>query len=152
MYFLVSALTILIVTLSAIITPPDVFSQVLVALPLMVLYEIGISISKRIMRQQEAAEAEREEEYRRSRKKKPSKAQEPKQSETERSPGYEQHEQETSKEAADKEAADEEAKDAVGETDKKEDISSKKPWKQPDTEEGRSKDEGDDAEEDEKTE
>lgn len=48
---------ILIVTLSAIITPPDVFSQVLVALPLMVLYEIGISISKRIMRQQEEAMA-----------------------------------------------------------------------------------------------
>jgi len=45
---------ILIVTLSAIITPPDVFSQVLVALPLMVLYEIGIAISRRIMRQQEA--------------------------------------------------------------------------------------------------
>lgn len=46
---------ILIVTLSAIITPPDVFSQVLVALPLMVLYEIGIGISRRIMRQQEEA-------------------------------------------------------------------------------------------------
>ena len=44
---------ILIVTLSAIITPPDVFSQVLVALPLMVLYEIGILISKRIVRKQE---------------------------------------------------------------------------------------------------
>jgi sec-independent protein translocase protein TatC len=43
---------VLIVTLSAIITPPDVFSQVLVALPLMVLYEIGIAISKRIVRQQ----------------------------------------------------------------------------------------------------
>ncbi len=49
---------ILIVTLSAIITPPDVFSQVLVALPLMVLYEIGISISKRIVRQQDEAMAE----------------------------------------------------------------------------------------------
>jgi sec-independent protein translocase protein TatC len=45
---------ILIITLSAIITPPDVFSQILVAFPLMVLYEIGIGISKRIMRQQEA--------------------------------------------------------------------------------------------------
>lgn len=45
---------ILIVTLSAIITPPDIFSQVLVALPLMILYEIGIGISRRIMRQQEA--------------------------------------------------------------------------------------------------
>ena len=45
---------ILIVTLSVIITPPDIFSQVLVALPLMILYEIGIAISRRIMRQQEA--------------------------------------------------------------------------------------------------
>ena len=45
---------VVIVTLSAIITPPDVFSQVLVAMPLMVLYEIGIAISKRIMKQQEA--------------------------------------------------------------------------------------------------
>jgi sec-independent protein translocase protein TatC len=51
---------ILIVTLSAIITPPDVFSQVLVALPLMVLYEIGISISKRILREQKAEQAERD--------------------------------------------------------------------------------------------
>ena len=49
---------IVIVTLSAIITPPDVFSQILVALPLMVLYEIGISISKRIVRQQDEAMAE----------------------------------------------------------------------------------------------
>jgi sec-independent protein translocase protein TatC len=45
---------VVIVTLSAIITPPDVFSQVLVALPLMVLYEIGIAISKRIMRERDA--------------------------------------------------------------------------------------------------
>jgi sec-independent protein translocase protein TatC len=60
---------VLIVTLSAIITPPDVFSQVLVALPLMLLYEIGISISKRIMRQQDAEAAEREEEYRKKKKK-----------------------------------------------------------------------------------
>lgn len=44
---------VLIVTLSAIITPPDIFSQVLVAFPLLILYEIGISISKRIVRQQE---------------------------------------------------------------------------------------------------
>jgi len=44
---------VLIVTLSAIITPPDVFSQVLVAFPLVILYEIGISISKRIVRERE---------------------------------------------------------------------------------------------------
>lgn len=49
---------ILIVTLSAIITPPDVFSQILVAFPLMILYEIGITISKRIVKQQEEAMAE----------------------------------------------------------------------------------------------
>jgi len=45
---------VLIVTLSAIITPPDLFSQVLVSLPLLVLYEIGIGISRRIMKRQEA--------------------------------------------------------------------------------------------------
>ena len=48
---------ILIIALSAIITPPDIFSQVLVALPLMILYEVGIAISRRIMRQQEEADA-----------------------------------------------------------------------------------------------
>ncbi len=45
---------ILIVTLSAVITPPDVFSQILVAFPLMILYEISIGISRRIVRQQDA--------------------------------------------------------------------------------------------------
>ncbi|MEN8120416.1 MAG: twin-arginine translocase subunit TatC [Bacteroidota bacterium] len=39
---------VIILALSAIITPPDVFSQVLVALPLVILYELGIKISKRI--------------------------------------------------------------------------------------------------------
>jgi sec-independent protein translocase protein TatC len=39
---------VLILALSAIITPPDIFSQVLVSLPLIVLYEVGIYISKRI--------------------------------------------------------------------------------------------------------
>ena len=34
--------------LSGIITPPDVFSQFLVALPLLGLYEISISISRRV--------------------------------------------------------------------------------------------------------
>jgi len=49
---------IIIVTLSAIITPPDIFSQILVALPLLVLYEVGISISKRIIRRQEEEQKE----------------------------------------------------------------------------------------------
>ena len=45
---------ILIVALSAVITPPDVFSQILVAFPLMILYEISIGISRRIVRKQDA--------------------------------------------------------------------------------------------------
>ncbi len=44
---------VIILALSAIITPPDVFSQILVALPLFILYEIGINISKRIEKQAE---------------------------------------------------------------------------------------------------
>ncbi len=44
---------IIILTLSAIITPPDVFSQILVSFPLIFLYEISIRISRRIQRQNE---------------------------------------------------------------------------------------------------
>ncbi|MPQ45628.1 twin-arginine translocase subunit TatC [Marinifilum sp. N1E240] len=46
---------VMILILSAIITPPDIFSQVLVCMPLMLLYEIGIRISKRVQKNQEAA-------------------------------------------------------------------------------------------------
>ena len=45
---------VIILALSAIITPPDVFSQVLVALPLVILYEVGIKISKRIYAKDES--------------------------------------------------------------------------------------------------
>jgi sec-independent protein translocase protein TatC len=41
-----------VLLLSAIITPPDVFSQVLVAIPLVILYEISIFVSARIIRNQ----------------------------------------------------------------------------------------------------
>ena len=41
---------VLILLLAAIITPPDIFSQILVAIPLLGLYEIGISISRKIER------------------------------------------------------------------------------------------------------
>jgi sec-independent protein translocase protein TatC len=44
---------ILIVALSAIITPPDVFSQILVSIPLYVLYEVSIGISRRVNKQRE---------------------------------------------------------------------------------------------------
>lgn len=46
---------VLILALSAIITPPDVFSQVLVAVPLLILYEISIRISRRILKKDEFA-------------------------------------------------------------------------------------------------
>ncbi len=44
---------VLMLLLSAIITPPDVFSQLMVAFPLVFLYEIGIFISKRIEKKRE---------------------------------------------------------------------------------------------------
>jgi len=47
---------ILILVLSAIITPPDVFSQILVAIPLYALFEISIVVSKRVIKKQEALE------------------------------------------------------------------------------------------------
>ncbi|MEL7588878.1 MAG: twin-arginine translocase subunit TatC [Prolixibacteraceae bacterium] len=39
---------VVLLIVSAIITPPDVFSQVMVCIPLVFLYEIGIFISKRV--------------------------------------------------------------------------------------------------------
>jgi sec-independent protein translocase protein TatC len=45
---------IVILLLSAIITPPDIFSQIMVCFPLLILYEISIGISKRIQKQREA--------------------------------------------------------------------------------------------------
>ena len=49
---------VVILTLSAIITPPDIFSQVMVCFPLFFLYEIGISISRNIIKKEEARLAE----------------------------------------------------------------------------------------------
>ncbi len=39
---------VILLTLSAIITPPDVFSQILVCIPLLGLYELSIAIAKRV--------------------------------------------------------------------------------------------------------
>lgn len=44
---------VIILILAAIITPPDVFSQFLVTLPMIVLYELSIKISKRIYKQKQ---------------------------------------------------------------------------------------------------
>ncbi len=46
---------VLVLILSAIITPPDIASQVIVTLPIMILYEIGIIISKRVVKSEEKA-------------------------------------------------------------------------------------------------
>mgnify|MGYP000047141225 CR=1 FL=1 len=46
---------VLILVLSAIITPPDIASQILVSLPILLLYEIGIRIAARVVRNMEKA-------------------------------------------------------------------------------------------------
>lgn len=43
---------VVIMVLSAIITPPDVASQILVTLPVLALYEVGIFITKRVEKRQ----------------------------------------------------------------------------------------------------
>ncbi len=44
---------VILLTLSAIITPPDVFSQILVVIPLFGLYELSIRISNRVYKKRE---------------------------------------------------------------------------------------------------
>lgn len=44
---------VVMLLLSAIITPPDIFSQVMVCFPLVFLYEIGIIISRRVVKKRE---------------------------------------------------------------------------------------------------
>jgi sec-independent protein translocase protein TatC len=45
-----------ILVLSALITPPDLISQVIVGVPIVILYEVGVLISKRVIRKQKKAE------------------------------------------------------------------------------------------------
>lgn len=47
---------VIVLVLSAIITPPDVASQIIVAVPIMILYEIGIYISKYVIKNQKIDE------------------------------------------------------------------------------------------------
>ncbi|MEP0711264.1 twin-arginine translocase subunit TatC [Algoriphagus sp.] len=51
---------VVILVLSAIITPPDVISQILIAMPILVLYEAGIQIAKRLERKRAAKKAKEE--------------------------------------------------------------------------------------------
>lgn len=49
---------VVIFIIAAIITPPDVFSQMLVSIPLLLLYEVSILISAKVVRDKEKARAE----------------------------------------------------------------------------------------------
>ena len=44
---------VIMLLLSAVITPPDIFSQIMVCFPLVILYEIGIMISRRVVNKRE---------------------------------------------------------------------------------------------------
>ncbi|MRR21141.1 twin-arginine translocase subunit TatC, partial [bacterium] len=48
---------VLVLVVAAVITPPDIFSQILVSLPLLLLYEASIIIAQRVVRNKEKAEA-----------------------------------------------------------------------------------------------
>lgn len=50
---------VVIMVVAAVITPPDWFSIFLVAIPLVLLYEAGIVVSARILREKKAKEAEK---------------------------------------------------------------------------------------------
>ena len=44
---------VLVLIVAAVITPPDVASQVIVAIPILILYEISIKVSKRVIKNQQ---------------------------------------------------------------------------------------------------
>jgi len=58
---------VVILVLSAILTPPDPMSQILIALPLVLLYQVSIYISKVVIRRQKEQEIKDELELRQSR-------------------------------------------------------------------------------------
>jgi sec-independent protein translocase protein TatC len=44
---------VVVLILAAIITPPDVASQVIVAIPILILYEISIKVSRMVIKKQQ---------------------------------------------------------------------------------------------------
>jgi sec-independent protein translocase protein TatC len=44
---------VFVLILAAIITPPDVASQVIVTIPILILYEISIIVSRRVIKKQQ---------------------------------------------------------------------------------------------------
>ena len=51
---------VVIIVIAAVITPPDVFSQILVSLPLLLLYEVSIFIAARVVKKRAIDDAARE--------------------------------------------------------------------------------------------
>jgi sec-independent protein translocase protein TatC len=49
---------VIIIIVAGIITPPDVISQIIVSLPLLLLYEVSIWLSARVERELEKEELE----------------------------------------------------------------------------------------------
>jgi sec-independent protein translocase protein TatC len=47
---------VVVLIVAAIITPPDIASQVIVAIPILILYEISIKVSKRVIKKQQQNE------------------------------------------------------------------------------------------------
>ncbi|MEL0202730.1 MAG: twin-arginine translocase subunit TatC, partial [Flavobacteriaceae bacterium] len=46
---------VIVLSLSAIITPPDIASQIIVSIPILILYEVSIFISRFVVRRQQKA-------------------------------------------------------------------------------------------------
>lgn len=53
---------VVVLIISAVITPPDIMSQVIVAVPILILYEVSIYISKIVVKRQKKAELLKEKE------------------------------------------------------------------------------------------
>jgi sec-independent protein translocase protein TatC len=53
---------IIVLILSAVITPPDIVSQIIVAIPILILYEVSIYISKIVIRNQKREEKRKKKE------------------------------------------------------------------------------------------
>jgi len=49
---------VIVLILAAIITPPDIISQIIVGIPIMILYEVSIYISKVVIKREQKKEQE----------------------------------------------------------------------------------------------
>lgn len=54
---------VIIIVVAGVITPPDVISQIIVSLPLLLLYEVSIWLSSRVQKEQKEAEEKEEAEW-----------------------------------------------------------------------------------------